>query len=75
MHKDHLRNVLSILREKELSIKSIKCDFLLNEVVFLGHMISAKGISIDPKKVEVVVKWERYLCCLLWAWQVITKDF
>jgi len=28
-------------------------------VQFLGHMISAQGISVDPSKVEVVLKWER----------------
>jgi hypothetical protein len=28
-------------------------------VVFLGHVILAKGICVDPKKVEVVLRWER----------------
>ena len=58
VHKEHLRNLLRILRGKALYAKSIKCEFLLNEVVFLGHVISTKGISVDPKKVEVVVKWK-----------------
>ena len=30
----------------------------LNEVVFLGHIVSGNGISIDPKKVESIVSWE-----------------
>ena len=35
-----------------------KCEFWLTEVAFLGHVISGKGISVDPKKIEVVVEWE-----------------
>lgn len=31
----------------------------MNEVVFLGHMISGKGIYMDPKKIEAIMKWER----------------
>ena len=30
----------------------------MKEIAFLGHVISGKGISVDPKKVEVVVNWE-----------------
>ena len=57
-HEEHLRNVLSILREKKLYAKFSKCEFWLNEVAFLGHVISGKAISVDPRKVEAVVKWE-----------------
>ena len=57
-HEEHLRNVLSILREKKLYAKFSKCEFWLNEVAFLGHVISGKGISVDPKKVETVVEWD-----------------
>jgi len=31
----------------------------LNEVVFLGHVISGKGIYMDPKKIEAIMKWKR----------------
>ena len=57
-HEEHLRNVFSILREKKLYAKFSKCEFWLNEIAFLGHVISGKGISVDPKKVKAVVKWE-----------------
>ena len=39
--------------------KLSKCEFWMTTVQFLGHMISAQGISVDPSKVEVVLKWER----------------
>jgi hypothetical protein len=36
-----------------------KCEFWLTEVVFLGHVMSVEGILVDPRKVEVVLNWER----------------
>ena len=57
-HDKHLRDVLSILREKKLYAKFSKCEFWLKEIAFLGHVISGKGISVDPKKVEAIVNWE-----------------
>ena len=39
--------------------KFSKCDFWLIEVRFLGHVVSASGVSVDPEKVEVVMSWER----------------
>ena len=39
--------------------KFSKCKFLLIEVKFLGHVVSASGVSIDPEKVKAVMSWER----------------
>jgi hypothetical protein len=47
------------LKERRLYAKLSNCEFWLNEVIFLGHIISAEGISVDPRKVEAVLKWER----------------
>ena len=58
-HEQHLRVVLQTLRENRLYAKLDKYEFWLKEVVFLGHVISAKGIFIDLKKVEAMLKWER----------------
>jgi len=57
-HADHLRLVLGILRKKQLYVKLSKCEFWMDEVQFLGHVISAHGIAVDPTKEDVVVKWE-----------------
>jgi len=54
--------VLSVLREKQLYAKLSKCEFWMDEVQFLGHVISAQGIVVDPAKVEAVVKWESPKC-------------
>ncbi|KAL0549437.1 hypothetical protein IC582_013919 [Cucumis melo] len=58
-HEEHLRIVLQTLCDKQLYAKFSKCEFWLEQVVFLGHVVSAKGVSIDPQKVEAVVNWER----------------
>ena len=58
-HENHLRIVLSILKEKQLYAKLSKCEFWLTEVRFLGHVISQEGVSVDPSKVEAVLNWKR----------------
>ncbi|XP_058726130.1 uncharacterized protein LOC131597449 [Vicia villosa] len=57
-HEEHLRIVLSTLREKQLYAKFSKCEFWLSEVSFLGHVISGGGVAVDPSKVEAVVNWD-----------------
>ena len=58
-HGHHLHMALQTLRENQLYAKLEKCDFWLQEIQFLGHMVSQEGISMDPTKVEDVTKWER----------------
>ncbi|GJR92833.1 retrovirus-related pol polyprotein from transposon TNT 1-94 [Tanacetum coccineum] len=49
-HERHLRIVLEILRQKKLYAKFSKCEFWLQQVAFLGHIVSADGIIMDPSK-------------------------
>ena len=58
-HKDHPRIVLQLLRDHQLYAKFSKCEFWLTEVRFLGHVVLAFCVSVDPKKVETVMSWER----------------
>ncbi|GJT47862.1 putative nucleotidyltransferase, ribonuclease H [Tanacetum coccineum] len=58
-HKEHLRTVLQILRQEKLYAKFSKCEFWLSKVAFLGHIVSAEGITMDPAKVEAITKWPR----------------
>ena len=50
-HAQHLRIVLTRLREHKLYDKFSKCEFWLDQVQFLGHVLTPKGISVDPSKV------------------------
>ena len=58
-HEQHLRAVLQTLREHRLFVKFNKCEFWLERVQFLGHVIFDEGIQVDPTKVEVVVSSQR----------------
>ena len=58
-HEYHLKIVLHLLRDHQLYAKFSKCEFWLTEVRFLGHMVSASGVSVDPEKVKAVMSWER----------------
>jgi hypothetical protein len=51
-HAEHLRVVLTRLREHKLYAKFSKCVFWLEKVPFLGHVLSGEGISVDPTKVQ-----------------------
>ena len=57
-HGEHLRTVLQILRERQLYAKFSKCQFWLEKVAFLGHVIFVEGISVDPQKIEAIVYWK-----------------
>ena len=50
----HLRLVLQTLREHQLYVKFSKCEFWLDQVAFLGHVVSEEGIQVDLKKIEAV---------------------
>jgi hypothetical protein len=57
-HEEHLRLVLQKLRDNQLYAKYSKCEFWLDEVPFLGHIIYNGGISVDPAKVREIVGWK-----------------
>jgi len=57
-HEEHLRVVLQTLKDNRMYGKFSKCEFRLEEVRFLGHVISRGGITVDPSKVEAVISWE-----------------
>ncbi|GJW14299.1 putative nucleotidyltransferase, ribonuclease H [Tanacetum coccineum] len=57
-HEVHLRLVLELLRKEKLYAKFSKCEFWLQEVHFLGHVVNQNGIHVDPGKIEAVKNWE-----------------
>ncbi|KAG8499237.1 hypothetical protein CXB51_005743 [Gossypium anomalum] len=57
-HADHFRIVLQTLRDKQLYAKFSKHEFWLQEVGFLGHIVSASGIRVDPSKILAIMDWK-----------------
>lgn len=56
-HVDHLRQVLSKLREHKLYMKSSKCSFAQRKLCSLGHVISDPGVATDPDKTQAMMQW------------------
>src|SRR3954464_16025969 len=56
-HVEHLCLILSKLREHKLYAKFSKCEFWLPKVTYLGHVISAKAIAVNPERVHAVLDW------------------
>ncbi|KAH9780675.1 hypothetical protein KPL71_008169 [Citrus sinensis] len=52
-HIEHLQSVLTVLRKEKLYANLKKCTFCTNQIVFLGYVVSAKGIEVDEEKVKV----------------------
>ncbi|GJP42002.1 hypothetical protein CLOM_g1600 [Closterium sp. NIES-68] len=57
-HVEHLRRVFEILRREGFYVKLSKSKFALEKVQFPGHMVSAQGVHVDPKKIEAVRTWK-----------------
>ena len=56
-HLQHLRVVLDVLRQQQLYAKSSKCHWAQPQIEYLGHIVSADGVRMDPKKVASVRDW------------------
>ncbi|GJP62161.1 hypothetical protein CLOP_g19253 [Closterium sp. NIES-67] len=57
-HVVPLRHVFDILRQEQFYLKLSKSELALTKVQFLGHMVSAQGVHVDPKKIEAVHAWK-----------------
>jgi hypothetical protein len=57
-HAKHLRIMLTRLREHQLYAKFSKCAFWLEEIQFLGHVLSGNGIAVDLSKVKDILEWK-----------------
>ncbi|XP_010530537.1 PREDICTED: uncharacterized protein LOC104807122 [Tarenaya hassleriana] len=56
-HVEHLRVVLSVLREEKLYANMKKCSFFSDKLAFLGFVVSAQGIQVDEEKIEAIKSW------------------
>ncbi|GJR00570.1 putative reverse transcriptase domain-containing protein [Tanacetum coccineum] len=57
-HEVHLKLMLELLEKEKLFRKFSKCEFWLQEVHFLGHVVNSEGIHVDPSKIEAVKNWK-----------------
>ncbi|GKA53153.1 reverse transcriptase domain-containing protein [Tanacetum coccineum] len=57
-HEVHLKLVLELLKKEKLFAKFSKCEFWLQEVHFLGHMVNNNGIRVDPSKIKAMKNWK-----------------
>ena len=56
-HAEHLRLVLTKLRDHRLYAKFSKCEFWLKELIFLSHVVSAAGVAVIPDKIQAILDW------------------
>nr|GEX59802.1 hypothetical protein [Tanacetum cinerariifolium] len=57
-HEVHLKLVLELLKKERLYVKFSKCEFWLQEVHFLGHVVNHNGIHVDPSKIDALKNWK-----------------
>ena len=60
-HEQHLRLTLKVLRQHQMYATLSKCEFCLRSVTFLGHVVSDKGVEVDPRKTEAFKNWLKLL--------------
>ena len=58
-HASHLRIVLKTSKDRQLFTKFSKCEFWLQSVASLDHIVSSEGIRVDSEKMEAVKKWPK----------------
>ena len=56
-HMVHLDRVFRRLSDHGLKLKPAKCHLLQPEVCYLGHLLSAEGVSVDQEKINVLQQW------------------
>ncbi|GJX57599.1 putative reverse transcriptase domain-containing protein [Tanacetum coccineum] len=56
-HGKHLKIILELLKKERLYAKFSKCDFWLDSVLFLGHVIDGNGVRVYPAKIEAINNW------------------
>ena len=82
-HEEQLSLTLQSLKEHPLYVKLSKCKIWLSNVHFLGHVVSAEGISVDSAKIEAVIDWKalrsvtevRSFHCLVGYYKRFVEEF
>jgi hypothetical protein len=61
-HVGHLKQVLDLISQQQLYLRESKCVFGQAKLEFLGHIVSAAGITTDPNKIRVIREWPKPAC-------------
>jgi hypothetical protein len=56
-HLEHLEEVLGIMQAQSLYSKESKCEFGMRELLYLGHIISEKGVPVHQEKITAILDW------------------
>nr|GEU32759.1 putative reverse transcriptase domain-containing protein [Tanacetum cinerariifolium] len=56
-HREHLKTILELLKKEQLYTKFSKCNFWLESVQFIRHVIDSEGVHVDPVKIEAIKNW------------------
>jgi hypothetical protein len=56
-HVMHLRDILQVLRNEHLCANMEKCAFRVDKLVFLGFVVSSKGVHVDETKIDTIKTW------------------
>ena len=59
LHLEHVKKALEILKQRQFFLKATKCAFGKQELEYLGHFISCKGVKVDDAKISAMVAWPR----------------
>ena len=57
-HVQHVDKVLQLLEAQQLYAKPSKCFFGVQEVEYLGHIVSHEGVKVDPSKIKAIKEWK-----------------
>ncbi|GKD83126.1 putative reverse transcriptase domain-containing protein, partial [Tanacetum coccineum] len=82
-HGKHLKIILELLKKERLYAKFSKCDFWLDLIQFLGHVIDRSGVHVDPAKIEAIKSWAapttptevRQFLGLAWYYRRFIEEF
>lgn len=58
-HLTHLEKVFVKLQQHSLKVKGSKCSFGTTQVEYLGHVVNAEGVAVDPSKIECIKQWKQ----------------
>ena len=57
LHLDHLKTIFATLSQSKFFLSRSKCLFSQERIHYLGHIVSAQGVALDPDKIQIMLNW------------------